>query len=68
MKVLGITITIIGIVGTLYFGLQAMNQSESISAFGVDIAVSSANWTPVIVSAVVLLIGIIITSRSKKRA
>jgi hypothetical protein len=68
MKLLGIIITVIGIVGTLYYGLEAMNHSESISAFGVDIAVSSANWTPVIVSAVVLLIGIFITARSKKRA
>ncbi|MCB2222396.1 MAG: hypothetical protein KQI35_18575 [Bacteroidetes bacterium] len=66
MKAAGIILLILGIAGTLIFGIQAINQSESFSAFGLDIGISSANWTPVIVSAVVLIIGIIMTSSARK--
>ena len=65
MKTAGIILLVIGIIGTIIFGIQAINQSESFSLFGMDIAVSSANWTPVIISAVVLVIGIILVSRKE---
>ncbi len=60
MKVFGIILTIVGIIGVILFGVQAANNSESFSFLGIDIAVSSANWTPVIVSGVVTVIGILI--------
>lgn len=60
MKALGIILLILGLTGIVVFGIQAVNDSESFSFLGLDIAVSSANWTPVIVSGVVTLIGIII--------
>ena len=66
MKAAGIVLLILGIIGTIVFGIQAINQSESVSFLGLDIGVSSANWTPLIVSAVVLIIGIIMTSSAKK--
>ncbi|MFO7939944.1 MAG: hypothetical protein R6U66_09350 [Bacteroidales bacterium] len=66
MRIAGIILLVIGIIGTLYYGFEALNNSETVSAFGVDVAVSSANWTPVIVSALVLLVGIFLTSRSKR--
>jgi uncharacterized membrane protein len=43
-----------------------MNESESFSILGAEVAVSTANWTPVIVSAVVLIIGIILLAVRKK--
>jgi hypothetical protein len=66
MKTAGIVLLIIGIVGTLIFGIQAIQDTETFSFLGIDIGVSSANWTPVIVSAVVLVIGIVLMSSSKK--
>ena len=60
MKAFGIILTIIGIIGVVLFGLQAANNSESFSFLGIDVAVSSANWTPVIVSGVLSIIGILI--------
>jgi hypothetical protein len=66
MKTAGIILLVLGIIGTIVFGIQAINQSESFSLLGVDIAVSSANWTPVIISAAVLVVGIIL-ARSGKR-
>ena len=46
MKVAGIILLIIGIIGTLLFGIQALSNSESFSFLGLDFAVSSANWMP----------------------
>ncbi len=66
MKAVGIILLIIGLIGTLIFGAQAMQDSESFSLLGIDIAVSKANWAPVIISGVVLLIGLILTFRNKK--
>lgn len=66
MKVAGIVLFILGLAGVIIFGLQAMNNSESFSFLGIDVAVSSANWTPVIVSGVVLLIGFVMSVARKK--
>lgn len=57
MKIVGIILLVVGIIGCLIFGIQAFNDSESFSIFGADIAVSKANWTPLIISAVVLVAG-----------
>lgn len=60
MKTLGILLLIIGLVGTVIFGIQAANNSETFSFLGLDVAVSDANWTPVIVSAVLAVIGVVV--------
>ena len=66
MKIAGIVLLILGIIGVVVFGIQAMNDSESFSILGAEIAVSTANWTPVIVSAVVLIVGLILIAVRKK--
>jgi hypothetical protein len=65
MRTLGIILTVVGAIATLITGIQAAQDSESFSLFGMDIAVSSANWTPLIISVIVLIIGIVLM-RSKK--
>ena len=67
MKIVGIILLILGIIGTLVFGIQALQNSESFSFLGIEVAVSSANWTPVIVSVVILIVGIIMTFATKNR-
>lgn len=66
MKTPGIILLLLGAIGTIVFGLQAMEDSESFSFLGIDIAVSSANWTPVIISVILLIVGLILTFRGKK--
>lgn len=66
MRTTGIVLLILGIVGTLIFGIQAIQETETFSFLGIDIGVSGANWTPVIISAVVLVVGIVLMSLSKK--
>lgn len=62
-KTIGIILVLIGLAGTILFGMQAMQDTETFSFLGIDIGVSSANWTPVIVSAVILVIGLIVVNR-----
>ncbi len=67
MKTLGIILLLVGLAGAVIFGIQAINNSEAFSVLGVDVAVSDANWTPVIVSGVVAIIGVIVLAvRGKK--
>jgi len=67
MKIVGIILLVLGIIGVVIFGIQAMNDSESFSILGADIAVSKADWTPLIISVVILIIGAVL-SRSGKNA
>tara|TARA_R110002050_G_scaffold152777_1_gene280329 strand:+ start:72724 stop:72930 length:207 start_codon:yes stop_codon:yes gene_type:complete len=67
MRIVGSVLLILGIIGLVVFGIQAFNDSESFSILGAEVAVSKANWTPVIVSAVVLVVGFFLTM-SRKRA
>ncbi len=67
MKLAGTILLVLGIIGLLIFGIQAINDSESFSLFGLDIAVSGANWTPVITSGVVTILGIVLLAVGKKR-
>ncbi len=67
MKIVGIVLLVLGIIGLAIFGIQALNDSESFNVLGVDVAVSKANWTPVIVSGIVLVVGIILAMTKPKR-
>jgi len=66
MKIAGIILLVLGVIGTLVFGINAIGDSESFSLLGVDVALSSANWTPLIISALVLVSGIVLTASAKK--
>lgn len=67
MKTFGTILSIIGLIGTIAFGIQAANNSETLSFLGIDLAISSANWTPLIVSGALLLIGIVILISKPKK-
>lgn len=60
MKLLGTILLIAGVLGTIVFGIRALEDSESFNLLGVDVAVSSANWTPVVISVVVLIVGLLL--------
>lgn len=67
MRIAGIILLILGLIGTIVFGIQAINQSEAFNFLGIEVAVSSANWTPVIISAAVLIVGLIMMVTAKKK-
>jgi len=62
---LGIVLLVVGLLGLAYFGYQAWQDSESFNVLGVDVAVSKADWMPVIVSALVAVLGYVL-SRVKR--
>ena len=67
MKKTGFAVLIIGLIGLIYFGYEALQASESFSFLGVNVAVSEADWRPVIFSGVVLVVGVIFVVVGKKR-
>lgn len=49
-----------GLIGIIYYTYQYFQDSESFEVLGADVAVSTGNYTPIIISALILLAGIII--------
>jgi len=66
MKKVGYALLIIGLIGLIYFGYDALQASESFNVLGAEVAVSKANWTPVIFSGIVAVLGIILALVGKK--
>lgn len=60
-ETIGRILTIGGVLGLVYYGYQYFQDSESFEAFGADVAVSTGDYTPIIISGVVMLAGIVIT-------
>ena len=67
MRKIGLVVLIIGLIGVVYFGYEALQASESFNVLGVDVAVSEADWSPVIFSGAVLVIGIVLAIAGKKK-
>lgn len=66
MKPIGYTFSIIGLIAFIYTGITYINNSETFGLFGMDIAVSKGDPVPMIVSAVVLIVGLLIARSSNK--
>lgn len=66
MRIPGIVLMVIGIIGILIFGIQAIQQTETFSFLGIDIGVSQANWTPIIISAIIFVTGIVLMALDKR--
>jgi len=60
-KTIGGLLSIGGLIGVIYYTYQYLQNSESISAAGVDVAVSNGNWVPIVISALVMVVGILLT-------
>jgi hypothetical protein len=63
-KTIGGVLSIGGLIGVIFYTYQYMQDSESFSAFGADVAVSTGNWVPILISALVMVVGILL-SRGK---
>lgn len=59
-QTLGGILTIAGLIGVVFFGYQYLDDSESFSLFGADIAVSTGDYIPIIISLIVLIAGVVI--------
>ncbi len=59
MKHLGTVIAIAGLIGMIYFGYEYMQDSESFSVLGVDVAASTGDYVPILLSGLVFLGGLL---------
>ncbi len=57
---LGLVLIIGGLAGVLFFGYQYLDASDSFRIFGADVAVSTGDYVPVLISAVVLVAGLFV--------
>jgi|AntRauTorcE11898_2_1112593.scaffolds.fasta_scaffold04848_3 hypothetical protein len=63
-KTIGGLLSIGGLIGVIFYTYQYMQDSDSFSVLGADVAVSTGNWVPIVISAVVMIAGILL-ARSK---
>ncbi len=63
-KTIGGILSIGGLIGVIFYAYQYMQDSESFSVLGADVAVSTGDWVPILISALVLVVGVLLT-RSK---
>lgn len=59
-QTLGGILSVAGLIGIIVFGYQYMADTESFSLFGADIAVSTGDVVPIVISAIVLIVGLVI--------
>lgn len=60
-KTIGGLLSIGGLIGVIYYTYQYIQDSESFSALGADVAVSTGDWIPIVISALVMVVGILLT-------
>lgn len=59
-QTLGGILSVAGLIGILFFGYQYLADSESFSVFGADVAVSTGDYVPILISVIVLIVGLAI--------
>jgi len=59
-QALGGILSVGGLIGILFFGYQYLDDSESFQLLGADVAVSTGDITPVLISLVVMVVGLFI--------
>lgn len=64
-KTIGSILTVGGLIALIYSGIQYINESESFSFFGADVMVSEGSLMPVVISAAVMIIGIVLISSNR---
>ncbi|MEX2602499.1 MAG: hypothetical protein WD355_12670 [Balneolaceae bacterium] len=60
-KVIGGILGIGGLIGIIYYGFLYFQDSESFEVMGADVAVSTGDYVPIIISAAIMIIGILIS-------
>ncbi len=59
-QTLGGILSVVGLIGIIFFGYQYMADTESFQLFGADVAVSTGDVVPIVISAIVLIVGLVI--------
>lgn len=67
MRLLGKILLFGGLIATAIYGYQAYQDTDQVSILGKDITLSQADWTPVIISGAIAIIGLVILATGRRR-
>ena len=59
-QTLGSILSIGGLIGVIFFGIQYLNDSDSFNFLGADVVVSTGDYVPILISAMVLVVGLVL--------
>ncbi len=60
-RTIGGILSVAGIIGIIYFGYQYFQETEHLDAFGAEVTVSTGDYIPIIISAIVLVVGLMLS-------
>jgi rRNA processing protein Gar1 len=63
MKNIGLIIAIVGLIGVVYFGIDLLTSDAEINVMGIEVNVQERDYTPLIVSTIVLIVGVFVMQR-----
>lgn len=63
---LGTFLIVVGVLATMFYGYHYYEQLDTFEAFGATVTIDSGNPTPVIISLIVVVIGILISRFNRK--
>ena len=63
--ILGVIMLVTGAIATVITGINAIQETETFSILGLDIVISQGDYTSLIISALVLILGAILVATSK---
>jgi hypothetical protein len=59
-RTLGGVFMLVGLAGLVYYGTLFIQNSESFNFFGSEVVISSGEYAPVLISAIILVVGLYI--------
>lgn len=59
-QIIGSILSIGGLIGIIIYGYQYLDDSESFELLGADVAVSTGDYVPILISLVILVVGILV--------
>jgi len=59
-QIIGSILSIGGLIGIIIYGYQYLDDSESFELLGADVAVSTGEYVPILISLVILVVGILV--------
>ena len=65
--IFGAILLVAGLITFLITSIHAIERTKTFSFLGLDIVVSNGNFTPVIISLVVIIMGIVLLASAKRK-
>jgi hypothetical protein len=60
-RTLGYILAVGGLIGVIVFTIQYMQDTESFEVLGADVAISTGDWVPILISALVMVVGVLMS-------